>query len=147
MSVKFRELIYEKAVKGTETILKQKDDPKVSIFDILNQICSKVIKYEYDKEAQKVASGWQLSQWLAHEPDLINIVQKLNHVQFLLTDKQIYDYYFHTVPKRKRFIRWTKKSASSIQKEKEMEEFMAEHELSKREAMMILKFKERLNGR
>ncbi len=145
MSVKFKELLYERSVKGTETQKKTPDPDRVTIFDIMTQIFTKKVTHPYDKEAAKVASGWQLSRWFSHHRDLIDIVEKINKVQFSLTNKMVYDYYFNAIPKqRKRYIKWTKKDQTTVQKEKEIEEYMVEFDLSKREAMMILKHKERI---
>lgn len=146
MSVKFKELFYERSVKGTETQKREPDPEKVSIFDIMTQIFTKKITHEYDKEAQKAASGWQLSSWFAHHQDLIGIVGELNKVQFSLSNKMIYDYYFNAIPKqRKRYIKWTKKDQTTVQRDKEIEDLMLEYDLSKREAKMVLNHKERLS--
>lgn len=145
MSVKFKELLYERSVKGTETQKREPDPNKVTIFDIMTQIMTKKITHEYDKAAEKVASGWQLSAWFAHHKDLIEIVAKINRIQFSLTNKMVYDYYFNAIPKqKKRYIKWTKKNQTTVQKESEIENFMLENDLSRREALMILNHKERI---
>lgn len=145
MSVKFRELLYERSVKGSETIKKQYDEPKVSLFDILNQIWTKSTKYPYDK---KIASAWVLTSWVAQDPELIKYAQIINRIQFQMTDEQVYKYYFYSIPKKKRFIKWTRKDNMPLKYEKKIEEIMIELDASKREAMMIIKHKERIsNGR
>lgn len=144
MSVKFKELLYEKSVKGTETIRKDYDEKSLSIFDFLNQIWTKKEIHQYDK---KIASAWMLTNWLSHDFDLIDYVQKMNKIQFGLTDEQVYKYYFYSIPKKKRYIKWLRKDPTSLKREKEIEKVMAEFEVSKNEAMIILKHKERIaNG-
>ena len=146
MSVKFRELLYERSVKGSETIKKQHDEPKVTIFDILNQIWTKKEKHPYDK---KIASAWMLTSWIAQDPELIEYAQTVNKMQFNMTDEQVYKYYLLNIPKtRKRYIGWTRKDAVSLKREKKLEKLMVKYDVSNREAMMILRHKERLqNGR
>lgn len=145
MSVKFRELLYEKSVKGAETIRKDYDDKSLSIFDFLNQIWNKNEAHPYDK---KIASAWMLTNWISHAPELIEYAQEMNKIQFSLTDEQVYKYYFYKIPKRKRYIKWLRKDPTSLKREKEIEKVMTEFEVSKNEAMIILKHKERIaNGR
>jgi hypothetical protein len=82
--------------------------------------------------------------WLSHDPELINLVNKLNPLQFLLRHDIIYQYYFEKVPKGKRFIRWTKKEKENKARRKEIEELAKELNVSKIEAGQILSVKERL---
>lgn len=146
MTVKFKELLYERSVKGSETIKKQHDEPKITIFNFLNQIWTKKDDIPYDK---KIASAWQLTAWIAQDPELIEYAQTVNKMQFHMTDKQVYKYYFLNIPKtRKRYIGWTRKDAVSLKNEKIIEKLMVKYDISNREAMMILKHKERIhNGR
>jgi hypothetical protein len=136
MSVKFKELLYERSVKGSETIKKEKDEPTASIFDFLNQIWTKQEKYPYDK---KIASGWQLTMWIAQDPELIHYAHKVCKMFFHMTDEMIYRYYFHSIPKRKRWIKWTRKDDMPLKQQKKVEEIMDIHEVSKQEAMLIFK--------
>jgi len=103
-------------------------------FDFLNNIFYKK-REEYSK---KDCPAYLLSMWLAHDPDLIGIVNKINPLQFILKDDIIYEYYFDKVPKGKRFIRWTKKVKDSKETAKLLEEIVEEHNCSKNEAKKIL---------
>ena len=107
-----------------------------NLFDYLDQINLKGKKYEYDK---KVASAYILSLWLSHDSGLIGMVQKMNFIHFTLPDSLIYDYYFDMVPKKKRFIRWTKKEVISKKEEKEIESLQEQYGISKKEAKMYMK--------
>lgn len=142
MSVKFRELFYERSVKGSETIKKEYDEPKVTIFDYLNQIWTKKEKHSYDK---KIAPAWQLTAWIAQVPELIDHAQEINKNMFNMSDEMIYKYYFYSIPKsRKRFIKWTRKDQISLKQEKEIGIIMADFEISHREATMLLTHKKRI---
>jgi len=143
--MKFRELLYENSVKGTETLKKDKSDKdEINIFTVIDQICLKKTKYPYS-QLKKIASGWALTSWFGQDTSLIGIVQEMNKIQFSLPDEAIYNYYFHEIPKGKRWIKWPKKDHVLLKKESEIEEFMIIHDMSKREAQMIFSFKERLD--
>lgn len=114
-------------------------DKEVNIFNYLNQIFYKSEKLPYDK---KVAPAYMLSMWLSHDVSLIDIVNKINSLQFHLKDDIIYLYYMSKVPKGRRFIKWTKKDQKDKNIEKEIKNLMEKSKLSKREAMMVAKFKE-----
>jgi len=114
---------------------------KVTLFDYFNQIFYKTSKHNYDK---KIASAYIITLGLSHDPKLIDIVNKMNGLQFTLKDDIIYKYYMSKVPRGKRFIKWTKKTPKDKLFDKDVEEEMKEKGLSKREAMMVVKFKEGL---
>ena len=116
----------------------------MKIFDIINQINNKTKKYKYDK---KVAPAYMLSQWLSHDQNLIGIVQDItkNGLQFNLSDNLIYDYYYSKVPQKRRFIKWTKKDKKNKKDEKRVDELKIQYNLSKNEAMMVLKHEKKLN--
>jgi hypothetical protein len=113
---------------------------EITIFDYLNQIFYKSNKLEYDK---KIAPAYMLSMWLSHDPKLIDIVNNLNSLQFILKDDIIYKYYMSKVPKGKRFIKWIKKTPQDKKIDKRVKELMIEG-LSKREALMTAKTEERI---
>jgi len=110
---------------------------KVNIFDYLNQIYNKTEKLKYDK---KLAPAYMLSMWLSHDLSLLNTVQEMNFLQFDLPDKIIYDYYFHSIPKRKRYIKWTKKTPEDKKKDKDIKEIKERYNVSKMKAKEILGF-------
>lgn len=119
---------------------------KINLFDYLEQISNKSTKLKYDK---KIAPAYMLSLWLSHDHRLLNLVQKINHLQFVLPDDIIYNYYFYVVPKmKKRFIRWIKKTPESKLRDKKVKKIIEENsKISKREAKSILQFKETLDGK
>lgn len=114
---------------------KKKNNRKsINIFTFLNAINYKN-KVSYDK---KVAPAYLLTMWLAHDPTLLELSQKINHLQFTIPDDIIYQYYWYKVPKGRRFIKWTKKTEKEKNREKKIQELMSERKLSKREATMVL---------
>jgi hypothetical protein len=60
----------------------------------------------YDK---KILPAYLLSLWLSHDESLLEIVNDINDLHFLLDDDIIGKYYYYEVPKGKRFLRWVKK--------------------------------------
>jgi len=122
-------------------MVKKKANTGPNLFTFLNQIYTKVKKYPYDK---KLASAYMISMWLSHDPKLIDYVEKINHLQFIIPDKQIYEYYMSVVPKRKRYIKWVKKTPEEKQFMKDVLKIVEETTLSKREAKMLVTFKREL---
>ena len=122
----------------------------ITIFTFLNQIYYKKKTVPYDK---KMGNAYMLSLWLSHDPSLIHIVQKINHLQFSIKDDKIYQYYYNMVPKGRRYIKWTKKIPEDKTKAKIIERLMEETKLSKNECkrliphMMKVNKKERSNVR
>ena len=114
---------------------------KITIFNYLNQIYYKTKKLKYDK---KICKSYMLSLWLSHDISLLNIVQKMNFLQFNLPDRIIYDYYFDSVPKGKRYIKWTKKTPEDKAKDKDLKEIKEKYNVSKMKAMEIMDFQKML---
>ena len=113
---------------------------KINIFDYLRQICEKGTRQPYDR---KLAPAFLITMWLSHEKDLVNLCQAMN-IRHWLDDKDVYNFYFHKVPKGRRFIRWTKKDETYLKEQEEIEEIMLEYNVSNREATMIKQHKERI---
>ena len=124
-------------VGKSKTKVKEK---KINIFDYLRQVCEKTTKLPYDK---KTAPAFLLTMWLAHEDDLIKYAQNINRHHWI-GDENIYNYYFHAIPKGRRFIRWTKKDETYLKEQQEIEEIMEEYNVSNKEATMIKQHKERI---
>ena len=88
-------------------------DKKKTIFDYMNAIYHKKdIKY-----IKKECSGYLLSLWMSHDKKLCKMVNDINKFIFLLPDEMIYKYFFHAVPKGRRYLKWTKKD--KIEKKKD----------------------------
>ena len=127
----------------------KKSDPKIpdtkkkiNIFDYLRQICEKGTKQPYDK---RLAPAFLITMWLSHEQDLVHLCQAMN-IRHWIADKDVYNFYFHKVPKGRRFIRWTKKDETYLKEQEEIEELMVEYNVSNREATMLKQHKERLKN-
>lgn len=121
-------------------------EKKANIFTFLNQIFYKTAKEPYDK---KVASAYILALWLSHDPDLVHIVNRINPYIFSLKDGQIYSYFFHNVPKKRRFIKWIKKDSSKESKKvkEELENLRERLGISKLEASKYRKLLEEEYGK
>lgn len=110
---------------------------KENLFTYLNSLFNKKRVEPFNKTT---CNPYMLSMYLAHERDLINMVQEINKFQFSLPDgreKIVYDYYFDKVPRGRRFIKWTKKDKASKKRDKQLEEIMEELDCSKLEADRI----------
>jgi hypothetical protein len=83
-------------------------------FPLLNNLFYKQNK-EYDK---KSFPAYLCSLWLSHDESLLDIIDDINDLHFILDDDIIYKYYYDMIPKGKRFIQWVKKEKSD---EKEYE--------------------------
>lgn len=120
---------------------KSRRKKKEDLFTYLNMILNKV-KPEPFKLNKTVCNPYMLSMYLAHENDLIDIVQEMNKIQFSLPDsreKIVFDYYFDKIPRGRRFIKWTKKDKVLKRREEKLQEIKEEFGVSTLEADNILK--------
>lgn len=102
-----------------------------TLFDTLNNIFEKKSE-PYDP---KVVGGFMLSMWLSHDNNLLRICNRINRFHFMVRDKTIYDYYFHAVPKGRRFLRWVKKDKEAS---KDVQKIAKEHGISIKEAKQFV---------
>ena len=96
--------------------------------------------FEYNK---KVCSGYLLSWFLSHSFDYLDIVQKMNKIQYHVKDEDVFNYYYDQIPKSRGWLDLVKKAKDPHEK-KEIEEIKKIYGVSKREARQIRIFKERL---
>ena len=82
------------AKKGTKSPAKKKSNHLTEVLNAVNlkQPC------EYKP---KEFSAWVLSLFLSEDPQLINIVNRVNQYQFTLDDKLIFKYYVDVVPAKR----------------------------------------------
>ena len=97
------------------------------MFDTLNAIFYKKEKHEYVK---KKCNAYMLSQWFSHDERLLDMVNDINRYQFSLPDKLIYQYYYHVVPKGRRYIKWNKKEKVDKKKEDIIKKLSETHNCS-----------------
>jgi hypothetical protein len=124
-----------------EKIEKKEKKDKLTPWTFINQILYKSKKHPYNK---KKGSAYLTTMHFSHDDSLLNIVNKINGLQFYLDDGIIYEYYMNKVPKGKRYIRWTKKTPKQKKFDKAVEKLMNEEGLSKRESIMTQKQKEKI---
>jgi hypothetical protein len=75
-----------------------------TVFDHLNNLFYKN-KLTYDK---KDVNAHMISLWLSHDSSLLPIIDKINPYIYSMADELVYEYYYHSIPKGKRYIKWTK---------------------------------------
>lgn len=105
---------------------------KSELFEALNCIN---VKTKPTFDVSKI-SGYLLSLWLAQDRSLISYTQKINPYIFQLSNETVFWYYFKTIPKKKRFIKWTKKN--EVHQSDELKELMLKFNISEIEARMSL---------
>ena len=112
------------------------EEKKPTLFDFINQVCTKSRKHEYDK---RVASPFMLTQWLSHDKYFASKCNEINKYQSILPDEVIYEYYMSELPAGKRYIKWVKKRKAD-EKLKERIGKLQENfpNLSTRECKMII---------
>ena len=89
----------------------------------------------------KEVSAWVISLFLSEDPELIEIVNKINELHFSLDDRLIFKYYVSKVPQKRRYIKFTKKTKESKDQETEVKHLMETYGVSKREAQLSLQRK------
>ena len=89
----------------------------------------------------KEVSAWVISLFLSEDPNLIEIVSEMNKNHFTLDDRLIFKYYVEKVPQKRRYIKFTKKSQESKDKEDDVKYLMETYGVSKREAILSLQGK------
>ena len=110
-------------------------EEKQTIFDFLNSINEKK-RIEINK---KDFSGYMVSLWLSHSEDCIDVVNNINPYVFNTPYDAIYEYYFDKISKKKRFIKYTKKSKEESEV-KELKQFKDKYSLSNKELKLFKKF-------
>jgi hypothetical protein len=102
-----------------------------------------VINSIYDKREidykQSDLPPYILSLYFSHDKNLIEIVNRINEIQFFLPAKMIYKYYFYKIPKGRRWIKWVKKEESGILDE-QLEEARERLGISRLEMSKFLPF-------
>ena len=106
----------------------------MSLFKALDSI-NKKTPYIYNK---KDVNGYMLAMWLSHDKELCKIVNEVNSLVFELPDELLYKYFHGKVPRKPRYLKWTKKDKVLKKTEKLLEELKEEHNLSTKEARELL---------
>jgi len=103
------------------------------LFDCLNAINNKNKSYQYDK---KDVNAYMLMLWLSHDPDCLDILDKINERLFDIPDELVYTYLYNAVPQKRRFIKWDKGQKDKLKKKEEeiIQGIIDEYGMSKYEA-------------
>lgn len=107
----------------------------MNIFDYLNCINKKTKQLPFDK---KEASPWMLMLWLSHSPDCIDVVNKINERFSLLPGQSVYNCLYYKIPKKNRFIKYTK--GKRDKEKKELKRFRQKKGISNLEAKLFKDF-------
>lgn len=91
--------------------------------------------YKYDKKA---VSAYVLTLFMSEGADTYKIANEINKLQYVLPDEAIFKYYVEEVPKKRRFIKFTKKTKKAADDDKIIKELMETYGISRREAMLSL---------
>lgn len=102
-------------------------DSKQTIFDFLNSINDKK-RIDINK---KDFSNYMVTLWLSHAEECINVINDINKHIFNIPEEAMYEYLYDKIPKKKRFIKFTKKN--KVEELKELSEFGAKQNLSNKE--------------
>lgn len=140
--IKNKQKVEKKEKKEQEDFEKKEKKSKLNPWTFINQIQYKSRKHPYNKKA---GSAYVISKHFSHDDRLIDIVNEINALQFQLDDDIIYEYYMDKVPKGKRYLKWIKKTPEQKKFTKAINKLMEEDGLSRREAIITKKQKERLS--
>lgn len=98
-----------------------------TIWDFINSICDKK-RIEYD---DKIFNSYITTLHFSQDNITCQYSDKINKLLFLLPNKVVYNYFYSTIPKGKRWIKWPKKVKEKDNKA--MLEFQKKYELSSEE--------------
>ncbi len=110
-----------------------------NLFKVLDAINLKNKNYKYNK---KDCSAYMLLMWLSHNQQCIPYVEKINQYLFDLPDEMVYHYLYTSIPKGKKYIKWTKgtKDKKLLKKEEKiLKELQDEYNMSEFEALYLYK--------
>ena len=110
-------------------------------FDVLNSIFD---KKEIDYK-QSDLPPYIISLWLSGDKHLIDIVNRMNCVQFQIKPEMVYKYYFYKIPKGRRFIKWVKKKEVFTEDQKKLvDDIQKANNISKIEMSKYLSMLEKI---
>lgn len=95
----------------------------MNFFDFVNSVSN--IKNDLlseDPENLKLYNSWMINKQLSQFPDTVMYASEMNRY-YSIPSKWQYYFYLHGIQKRKRFAKWTKKSANSEDIKLIMKEF------------------------
>lgn len=115
--------------KNSITQKKEEKKPKeITVFDYIRQIDNKTADLKFEK---KKCPSYILMLHYSHDNSLLNLINSINKYDNIIDNKYVYQYLYHMIPKKKRFIRWIKKDKVKSEK---IQKLMDEYNISYREA-------------
>ena len=111
---------------------KEKKPKQINFFDYVNQINLKTTDLQFN---EKLCSPYMLVLHYSHENSLLESVNNINEHLYNYSPKQVYQYFYDKIPKKKRFTRWVKKDKKE---DINVQELMEKYNISEREALEFL---------
>lgn len=90
------------------------DEKPIDLWVMINSV-SQTKKYIFDDDTSKEYTPFIINKSLSAFPDILVHVETMNMCHSL-SKKMQYDYYFHSIPSRKRFKPWLKVSKNKDDK-------------------------------
>lgn len=118
------------------------DDSEYGLFDYVNSINDKNFIFDETKYNPKNYSQFVINMAFSYYPDTILFANECNMMPNM-TDKQHYEFLYHTIRKGKRYSKWNKKSKDddikavaefyniSIREAKEMRSIIPDSEMER----------------
>ena len=103
-----------------------------NIFDYLNTIFLKTGKISKDEFDIKICPKVLLIHWLSMEKDLIKFVNNINKDLWWISDWGVYAYFYDIIPKKRRFIKFIKKTKDE-KRSKFPQDLILKHHLTQNE--------------
>ena len=102
--------------------------------ECLNAVNFKV-PYKYDK---KSVGAWVLTLFVSEGQDIYHHANEMSKIMFSVPDEVVFKYYVKAIPRKQRYLRFTKKTKESKEKEKAAQILMDQYGISKREALLSI---------
>lgn len=123
---------------------------KLSPFDFLTSINEKKKMDFSDENTEKQYNAFMVNRGLSQSMETVRLASLMDQ-NYHLDKKMQFDFYFHIIPKNKRFVKWAK---GEIEKEDVIQLIMKKYSYSRKRAVEVVsiinsseveKIKERLN--
>lgn len=92
------------------------DDKELGLFDYVNSINNKQFIFNEETYNPKNYNQFVINTAFSYFPDTVLLANEINKYQGV-TDKQHYEFLYHTVRKYKRYSKWNKKEESAVLKD------------------------------
>ena len=117
------------------------DDKEIGLFDYVNSINNKNYIFNEETYNKKNYAQYVINTAFSYFPDTVLYANEMN--KYKVSDRQHYDFLYHTIRKYKRFSKWHKKPKEeelklisdyynvSLREAKEMRTILTDYEMEK----------------